>query len=735
MPISPFRPQLVKSSTIARLAANTSASRTLPLVHTRMFSHTGPKSKDPTFANQDKLPRLPIPKLEDAVEVYFKSIQPLLEQKYSAAELPKEIEKRRLIVNDFAAKGSIGHALHERLTDLDEISPNNWLDDTLWLALAYHTWRAPMLVNSNWFLTFQPDPKDAPPPTVDGATNNTPLPLNALPLSAVPAGSQGGGEEWIKSHPDKSVYYQPVAYEEVTKQEWNTPWQLRRASWLISRFAQYRAMVDRQQIGPDVTKAGPLDMNQYKLLFNISRIPLPGTDAFSRQDNKARHVTVLINDFIYSVDVFGQPGEDGVADSLPPAEIERLLQEVSEDARKRAEGGEEASMVGVLTADHRDTWAVNRERIMLTDPKNRETFDWINRSLVALTLDRYTIPTLPTEDPLRMAPIDAQIRNAFTGINGGRNRWYDKCLTIVVENSGRAAVMGEHSPIDALIPSFVIDYALEEAVDESKYTEPLNDSSNGWLRNDFVIDEEMKEEIVACAGRNQMLISDSDVSTLWWAEYGTEWIKKQAKMAPDAFIQQVLQLAWYRDQGYASATYETASTRAFKHGRTDVIRSLTPESREFVKAMQDPTVPDEAKHTLLQKATVAHNTFTKESSNGKGIDRYLMGLKVQLRPGETHALFEDEMYSKSQEWKLSTSGLSSGIRFMATGFGSAWPDGYGLNYMAGPFLIKFGIESKVSCDVTSTARFKHRIAQAFRDLRELCEKVGGAKKEGDKANL
>jgi len=56
-----------------------------------------------------------------------------------------------------------------------------------------------------------------------------------------------------------------------------------------------------------------------------------------------------------------------------------------------------------------------------------------------------------------------------------------------------------------------------------------------------------------------------------------------------------------------------------------------------------------------------------------------MGLKVHLRPGETHALFDDETYAKSQEWKLSTSGLNAGGRFMGTGFGAAWPDGYGIN--------------------------------------------------------
>jgi carnitine O-acetyltransferase len=41
--------------------------------------------------------------------------------------------------------------------------------------------------------------------------------------------------------------------------------------------------------------------------------------------------------------------------------------------------------------------------------------------------------------------------------------------------------------------------------------------------------------------------------------------------------------------------------------------------------------------------------------------------------------------------------------------------------LAGPFLVKFGIESKFSCPTTSTSRFKHHIVQALRDMREVCE--------------
>lgn len=86
-------------------------------------------------------------------------------------------------------------------------------------------------------------------------------------------------------------------------------------------------------------------------------------------------------------------------------------------------------------------------------------------------------------------------------------------------------------------------------------------------------------------------------------------------------------------------------------------------------------------YALLSAATKTHNTLTRESSTGRGIDRHLMGLRLLLRSDlkESHPLFEDELFGKSQEWVLSTSGLSAGDRFYGTGFGAVYPNGYGIN--------------------------------------------------------
>lgn len=154
--------------------------------------------------------------------------------------------------------------------DLDHVSPNNWLNDTLWLALAYHTWRAPLLVNSNWWLCFAEDPLNPPPPSLASSTKESESKVtitqtavikapNPSPLTDVPAGSQGGGKEWLVS----GTIDPPVQYEKVVKKEWITPWQVRRAAWIARRFAEFRTELEREEIKPDEIKGVKFCMNQY----------------------------------------------------------------------------------------------------------------------------------------------------------------------------------------------------------------------------------------------------------------------------------------------------------------------------------------------------------------------------------------------------------------------------------------------------------------------------------------
>lgn len=70
----------------------------------------------------------------------------------------------------------------------------------------------------------------------------------------------------------------------------------------------------------------------------------------------------------------------------------------------------------------------------------------------------------------------------------------------------------------------------------------------------------------------------------WWL---TLLGRSLGKHSPDAYLQMALQLAYHKTHNVSVATYETASTRLFLHGRTEVIRTLSEDSWRWVRAMRD----------------------------------------------------------------------------------------------------------------------------------------------------
>ena len=99
-------------------------------------------------------------------------------------------------------------SVHRAFEELDKSSPHNWLDDNIWLRKAYHEWRAPLIVNSNWWLALA---DDASIPTI-------------------------------------------VRYPAHSTPEF-TSWQIRRAAWLVHRVLDFRARLDRCVQSPEASLA------------------------------------------------------------------------------------------------------------------------------------------------------------------------------------------------------------------------------------------------------------------------------------------------------------------------------------------------------------------------------------------------------------------------------------------------------------------------------------------------
>lgn len=159
-------------------------------------------------------------------------------------------------------------------------------------------------------------------------------------------------------------------------------------------------------------------------------------------------------------------------------------------------------------------------------PTNRTTLDSITSSLLCLSLDSYTLPPHPSADPLALPSVDAHLRNSFTGIQGGRNRWYDKIMSLVVETNGRTGYMGEHSAAEATFPGKATEYVLAEPVDLKAFEGASTQQGEpGWRRCDWVVDSTIREEIKQCQAKNDTLVSNSDAQMMYWQEFGSDWIK------------------------------------------------------------------------------------------------------------------------------------------------------------------------------------------------------------------
>ena len=103
----------------------------------------------------------------------------------------------------------------------------------------------------------------------------------------------------------------------------------------------------------------------------------------------------------------------------------------------------------------------------------------------------------------------------------------------------------------------------------------------------FVLNDKVEKYIAAAESNFNKLVGDHDMEVLHYEGYGKEYIKK-FKASPDAWAQLVKQLAFHKMFGRPGVCYESAQTRKYQLGRTEVIRSASKESKAWAEAMLDP---------------------------------------------------------------------------------------------------------------------------------------------------
>uniref|UniRef100_UPI00358F85D5 carnitine O-acetyltransferase-like isoform X2 n=1 Tax=Myxine glutinosa TaxID=7769 RepID=UPI00358F85D5 len=484
--------------------------------------------------------------------------------------------------------------------------------------------------------------------------------------------------------------------------------QLRFAAKLIAGALDFKSLVDNKALPLEFKGDRPLCMDQYQKLFSWCRVPAETCDIIHQYNNTSsppKHVVVARNSQFFSVDVYHA---DGHPLSVP--ELYNQLQRVCNLSRNTI-----ADPVGILTAEHRDSWYAAHQ-MLEQDEVNRASLEAIQQGIFMVCLDR-RLHNAPGVDDWYSTAGEHMLHGCGSK-QFSCNRWFDKNLQFIIGEAGQSGCLSEHTCCEALVVARLCDH-ISQYTDEQKFMADRAIDLVDPRPLKFNVSLKLAHCIEVAKQNLDSLVRDVDLEFLPFTAFGKN-VPKGMKMSPDAFIQIALQLASYRLHGRVSPTYESGSLRLFHQGRTDTIRSASPSSAAFVKAMDATTVSSEEKVQLMRRAVQAHIDYTNWVSHGQGVDRHLLGLQLQAMEHklEQHPLFRDPAFTMASRFRLSTSQVPSNYT-VATCFGAVVPDGYGVCYNSLKSSINFYLSAFQSATETDASQLSDSLRKSLIDMERL----------------
>lgn len=421
--------------------------------------------------------------------------------------------------------------------------------------------------------------------------------------------------------------------------------------------------IRNKTLAPDYSKQQIQDMVQYERLFGYCRVPKQQRDE-KRIFPYSNHICVLYRNRIFSVRVF-----DDDTNPIPLGDLERNFIQII-GLCEGADSG--AGFIGYCTADNRDRWAQTREDIKSVSLANCKALGTLEESLYVMCLDDTPITGL-TDRAERLLH------------NHGRNRYFDK-YQIVISSDGKIASIFEHAPVDAITVGRVWNETIGHLTGQQSEPQDHTDSKDSavlYSELEFELTSPIAEQLQTSRDVFEHFSGNTQIDVVLFDSFGSNAVKTLG-VSPDACLQLLFQLSYFRAFGEIENTYESVSTRQFVEGRTDVLRPVTAESVDFVKNCVECST--EQALELLKKAVGSIVERRRISANGESPDHHLSALGQIARQQQNNcfnfelpALFQASSYQRYTRTIMSTSNISDPLCLMF-GFGPVSPDGLGIAY-------------------------------------------------------
>lgn len=489
-----------------------------------------------------------------------------------------------------------------------------------------------------------------------------------------------------------------------------------KATAIISSVTKFIESLKDESLPAEVVREKAFCMNGFQYMFNNSRVPQFKTDVnnfYSIYEHG--YLVVAFKDNFFKVFTHDK---EGVV--LPVSAVYQQLTQIVSQLGNHGSLIDANAGIGALTTLPRDEWAGAYEQLR-AEPVSKSSIETIHQSSFVLCLDQ------------DISPVTLEDKSRLCWHGDGTNRFFDKPLQFFVAGNGFSGFLAEHSKMDGTPTLFLNHFVCEQMskLNPSEFIKSLSGEESNFCAQHlpFIVTPALRSTIEKAKAQFIDTIEQEDLRVWHYNRYGKKVIKTFG-VSPDAFIQQIIQLAVFKYLKRQLPTYEAASTRSFFQGRTETGRAVTESSHKFVNTWESKTASVDEKVIAFMHSAKEHATYLKMAANGDAIDRHFFGLKNMVKASDSvPELFQDPLFKYSSTWLISTSQLSS-ENFECYGWSQVYDNGFGLAYMINNDFLHINITNKPEASGFSVDEMHYYLSKAADELFETLSQY-----HADKAKL
>lgn len=404
-------------------------------------------------------------------------------------------------------------------------------------------------------------------------------------------------------------------------------------------------------------------LSQFEILRGSSRIPFQNRDIYNISNNNSNYITVFYKNNLFKIDILNLENEI--------INVKSSITNIINNTEYK-----EYSLSTICFADGDKAYELRRKYF-----DYNVFFNLLENSLFNISI------------------FDEELDNSeeefsFYMYLKGENTWIYKPLNFIYNLKYKMMYINcEHTYQDGGTILEIIKRTKENMGDiDTKCFNEVND--NGYIKIDEYFDDDYKKEADLIKQEYFNNINNFGFKNIF-LEIDESYFKTNLKgLSKDAIMQFLLQYGQYKAFSSLRSIYEAVDMREYQYGRTECVRSISCESLDFIKSLENNDVDAYYK---LKIAENEHKNRIKNCKIGEGVDRHLYGLYLmvnQLEENdriEAHDFFNDISYKKISESFLSTTSLGYNDYMGYLLFTPVIAKGFGINYYNEPNGIRFVI--------------------------------------------